>query len=114
MGTIMLYHSETSTLAKPDIVDFTIRMSKKAQTAKDAVTELNVSRALATDYIKGLKSYRPESFKQENIDLRSAGQAAGLNLVTGRNLKGEDKKPRYVFAINYDITNLLALVCLYL
>ena len=70
MGTIMLYHSETSTLAKPDIVDFTIRMAKKAQTAKDAVTELNVSRALATDYIKGLKSYRPESFKQENIDLR--------------------------------------------
>jgi predicted transcriptional regulator YheO len=24
-------------------------------------------------------------------------------------IKGEDKKPRYVFAINYDITNLLAL-----
>jgi len=29
---------------------------------------------------------------KENIELRSAGQAAGLNLVTGRNLKGEEPK----------------------
>ena len=29
---------------------------------------------------------------KENIELRSAGQGAGLNLVTGRDLKGEDKK----------------------
>lgn len=36
--------------------------------------------------LRGIKEAR------ENIDLRSAGQAAGLNLVTGRNLKGEDKK----------------------
>jgi len=36
--------------------------------------------------LRGIKEAR------ENADLRSAGQAAGLNLVTGRNLKGEDKK----------------------
>ena len=29
---------------------------------------------------------------KENVELRSATQAAGLNLVTGRNLKGEEKK----------------------
>ena len=36
--------------------------------------------------LRGIKEAR------ENIDLRSAGQAAGLNLVTGRNLKGEEPK----------------------
>lgn len=29
---------------------------------------------------------------KENIELRGAGQGAGMNLITGRNLKGEDKK----------------------
>lgn len=36
--------------------------------------------------LRGIKEAR------ENADLRSDNQAAGLNLVTGRNLKGEDKK----------------------
>ena len=36
--------------------------------------------------LRGIKEAR------ENADLRSDNQAAGLNLVTGRNLKGEEKK----------------------
>lgn len=36
--------------------------------------------------LRGIKEAR------ENAELRSDAQAAGLNLVTGRNLKGEDKK----------------------
>lgn len=39
--------------------------------------------------LRGIKEAR------ENIELRSAGQAAGLNLVTGRNLNGSQEKKEF-------------------
>jgi len=70
MSTIMIYNSVASKEVKPDIVNLTIRMNAKCQTAKEASDKINEDRNTAKTYITAKKSYKPDSYHQIDFNLR--------------------------------------------
>lgn len=68
--SIMIYHSIATKEVKPDIVNLSITLNSKAQTAKEAISKLNEDRNTAKNYITSKKSYRPDSYHQMDVDLK--------------------------------------------
>lgn len=66
----MIYHSNASKEVKPDIVGLSISLNEKAQTAKEAIANLNNNRNLVKTFIIGKKSYQPDSYHQANVNIR--------------------------------------------
>ena len=66
----MIYHSNASKEVKPDIVGLGISLTEKAQTAKEAITNLNNNRNLVKTFIIGKRSYQPDSYHQANVNIR--------------------------------------------
>lgn len=66
----MIYHSNASKEVKPDIVGLSISLNEKAQTAKEAIANLNNNRNLVKTFIIGKRSYQPDSYHQANVNIR--------------------------------------------
>ena len=66
----MIYHSNASKEVKPNIVGLGISLTEKAQTAKEAISNLNNNRNLVKTFIIGKKSYQLDSYHQANVNIR--------------------------------------------
>lgn len=70
MGTVMIYNSHASTFVKPDVVELSIRLNSFAQTAADAVSDINKNRQIIKKFICEKSSYLADSYHQYSLDLK--------------------------------------------